>query len=242
MPDQKLLSYIQEELRKDFNKTTIIAALLKIGWQQAQIDEAFASIPTQAGITQQQPIPPTSNKTRSIKSSKLILLLLVILIFIIMTPVFFVFGIISSHPNAPSVNAITPSPTPSQNNPTSNSITPTTTPVSTKNITPIDPADIMYPVLNPDDQRKKDLDVIQMALGKYASYNKSTPKPFPTALEELVPIYLTQLLKDPKTEKSYEYTYNGLPWPKNDYELCANFDKHFSTSCINSHSGISEIK
>ena len=241
MPNQELVNYIKRELAKGIDKQTIVAVLLSQGWQQTQIDEAFASISPQTLTAQQQTTPQSSNKTGSMKSNKFIILLLVILLLIIMTPVFFVFGIISSHSNTTPIHTITPSPVSNQNNPSA-LITPATPSASTKNIIPIDPMDIIYRVLSPDDQRKKDLMVIQMALGKYASYNKSTPKPFPTTLDDLIPIYLTQLPKDPKTGKLYEYIYNGLPWPKHDYKLCANFDEHFSNSCISSHSTINQIK
>jgi len=48
MPDPKLLAYIKEEQQKGFDKTAITTSLLTIGWQQAQIDEAFASFSPQA--------------------------------------------------------------------------------------------------------------------------------------------------------------------------------------------------
>ncbi len=60
MPDQKILDYIKTEEQKGFAKATITTALLKIGWPQTQIDEAFASLNNQ---TPAAPVSQTPKQT-----------------------------------------------------------------------------------------------------------------------------------------------------------------------------------
>src|ERR1035437_6193723 len=110
MPNPELIKFIQEELALGASKDAIVLKLTQQGWQQAQIDEAFTSLSPQLSMIQQQIAPQSPDKTKPTKSNKLILLLLAILLLIIMAPVFFVFTIISSYPNTPSINAITPFP------------------------------------------------------------------------------------------------------------------------------------
>jgi hypothetical protein len=55
MPDPKLLAYIQAELAQGVEKQTLVNFLLSEGWQQAQLDQAFAQIGTTAILPVQSP-------------------------------------------------------------------------------------------------------------------------------------------------------------------------------------------
>lgn len=68
MPDPKILDYIKTEQQKGFAKATITTALLKIGWPQPQIDEAFASLNNQ---TPAAPVNQTPKQTPSQSSNYL---------------------------------------------------------------------------------------------------------------------------------------------------------------------------